>query len=130
MRLSLFTSSRVVILFSSQLNHFAGGHRGEGIPVPIPNTEVKLSIAEGSAGLARARVGRCRLIFIGDIAQLVERLNGIEKVRGSTPLISTIKEREYVMIKLMLMVVALVPGVREFHAAEGVYSLSKPLPCP
>ena len=28
----------------------------------------------------------------GDIAQLVERLNGIEKVRGSTPLISTIKE--------------------------------------
>ena len=28
---------------------------------------------------------------IGDIAQLVERLNGIEKVRGSTPLISTTK---------------------------------------
>ncbi len=26
---------------------------------------------------------------LGDIAQLVERLNGIEKVRGSTPLIST-----------------------------------------
>ena len=31
----------------------------------------------------------CRFVF-GDIAQLVERLNGIEKVRGSTPLISTI----------------------------------------
>ena len=31
-----------------------------------------------------------RLLFWGDIAQLVERLNGIEKVRGSTPLISTI----------------------------------------
>ena len=30
------------------------------------------------------------LQHIGDIAQLVERLNGIEKVRGSTPLISTI----------------------------------------
>ena len=30
-----------------------------------------------------------RFLF-GDIAQLVERLNGIEKVRGSTPLISTI----------------------------------------
>ena len=29
-------------------------------------------------------------LFDGDIAQLVERLNGIEKVRGSTPLISTI----------------------------------------
>ena len=31
-----------------------------------------------------------RLLFFGYIAQLVERLNGIEKVRGSTPLISTI----------------------------------------
>lgn len=33
-----------------------------------------------------------RVFFFGDIAQLVERLNGIEKVRGSTPLISTISE--------------------------------------
>ena len=32
-----------------------------------------------------------RRFLFGDIAQLVERLNGIEKVRGSTPLISTIK---------------------------------------
>jgi hypothetical protein len=31
-----------------------------------------------------------RFLLRGDIAQLVERLNGIEKVRGSTPLISTI----------------------------------------
>ncbi len=31
-----------------------------------------------------------RFLRSGDIAQLVERLNGIEKVRGSTPLISTI----------------------------------------
>ena len=31
-------------------------------------------------------------LLFGDIAQLVERLNGIEKVRGSTPLISTIGE--------------------------------------
>ena len=43
---------------------FAGGHRGVVIPVPIPNTEVKGSIAEGSAGLARARVGRCRLFLL------------------------------------------------------------------
>ena len=42
---------------------FAGGHRGVVTPVPIPNTEVKGSIAEGSAGLARARVGRRRLFF-------------------------------------------------------------------
>ena len=55
---------KVVILFSSQLQRFfAGGHRGVVIPVPIPNTEVKGSIAEGSAGLARARVGRRRLFL-------------------------------------------------------------------
>ena len=29
--------------------------------------------------------------FHGDIAQMVERLNGIQKVRGSIPLISTIR---------------------------------------
>ena len=42
---------------------FAGGHRGVVTPVPIPNTEVKGSFAEGSAGLARARVGRRRLFY-------------------------------------------------------------------
>ncbi len=30
--------------------------------------------------------------LFGGIAQLVERLNGIQKVRGSTPLTSTIKK--------------------------------------
>ena len=53
----------VVLLFSSQLQAFAGDHGGAAIPVPIPNTEVKRSIAEGSAGPARARVGRRRLFF-------------------------------------------------------------------
>ena len=33
----------------------------------------------------------CAFLF-GGIAQLVERLNGIQKVRGSTPLTSTIKK--------------------------------------
>ena len=41
----------------------AGGHGGVAIPVPIPNTEVKGSFAEGSAGPARARVGRRRLFL-------------------------------------------------------------------
>tara|TARA_B000000532_G_scaffold244038_1_gene242098 strand:+ start:1366 stop:1488 length:123 start_codon:yes stop_codon:yes gene_type:complete len=31
-------------------------------------------------------------IYIGDIAQLGERLNGIQEVSGSTPLISTEKK--------------------------------------
>ena len=43
---------------------FAGGHGEAVIPVPIPNTEVKRLIAEGSAGPARARVGRRRLFFL------------------------------------------------------------------
>ena len=51
LQLSLAPSSRL----------FAGGHGEAAIPVPIPNTEVKRLIAEGSAGLARARVGRRRL---------------------------------------------------------------------
>ena len=55
----------VVLLFSLQtLRLYAGGHRGAEIPVPIPNTEVKRPIAEGSAGPARARVGRRRLFFV------------------------------------------------------------------
>jgi hypothetical protein len=33
------------------------------------------------------------IFCFGDIAQLVERLNGIQEVRGSTPLISTKKRR-------------------------------------
>ena len=51
--------------FSLAFQHpaFAGGHRGAEIPVPIPNTEVKGPIAEGSASLGRARVGRRRLFY-------------------------------------------------------------------
>ena len=75
MRLSLFFKTSlqceirfalgyVAILFSfPALRLFAGGHRGVVTPVPIPNTEVKGSFAEGSAGLARARVGRRRLFY-------------------------------------------------------------------
>ena len=74
MRLSLFfqTSLQCEIRFAldmlrfslaSSLRLFAGGHRGVVTPVPIPNTEVKGSFAEGSAGLARARVGRRRLFY-------------------------------------------------------------------
>ena len=33
--------------------------------------------------------GKIHLVFSGDIAQLGERLNGIQEVRGSNPLIST-----------------------------------------
>ena len=34
------------------------------------------------------------VIRLGGVAQLVERLNGIQEVRGSTPLISTTAEKK------------------------------------
>ena len=42
----------------------AGDNRGVDTPVLVPNTEVKDSIAEGSAGLACVRVGRRRPFFL------------------------------------------------------------------
>ena len=56
-----FKHSNIRTLFK---RFFAGGHRGVVTPVPIPNTEVKRSIAEGSVGVAHARVGRCRLFSL------------------------------------------------------------------
>ena len=64
-----FIHLNVAIPFRLQLvpepnNLRAGGHREAVIPVPIPNTEVKGFIAEGSVGPAHARVGRRRPFFI------------------------------------------------------------------
>ena len=57
--------------FSLESNYrlSAGGHREAVIPVPIPNTEVKGLFAEGTAGLARGRVGRRRLFFVFTITR-------------------------------------------------------------
>ena len=44
----------------------------EATPVPIPNTEVKLSSADGSWDLVPVRVGRCQAN--GGLAQLGEHL--------------------------------------------------------
>ncbi len=42
----------------------SGSNSGEDTPVPMPNTVVKLSSADGSWGFALARVGRRQAIFI------------------------------------------------------------------
>ena len=65
-----FSHSNIRTLFKRL---FAGDHRGVVTPVPIPNTEVKGPIAEGSAGLARARVGRRRQFFFQKIARRLRR---------------------------------------------------------
>ena len=45
--------------------HFSGDHGEKVTPVPIPNTAVKGLIGEGTAGVARGRVARCRDLFQG-----------------------------------------------------------------
>ena len=66
---------------ASSLRLFAGGHRGVVTPVPIPNTEVKGSFAEGSAGLARARVGRRRQFFLA--WRVFEGTKGTKETQGT-----------------------------------------------
>ena len=43
-------SGLIATLFASHFYFFPGGYAGEVTPVPIPNTEVKLSRANGTAG--------------------------------------------------------------------------------
>ena len=59
----------------------AGDNRGVDTPVLVPNTEVKDSIAEGSAGLACVRVGRRRpfFYFLRGGAKIGKRGKGIGK---------------------------------------------------
>ena len=40
----------------------SGGYREDVTPVPIPNTEVKSLIGEGTARFAGGRVARCRVL--------------------------------------------------------------------
>ena len=47
-----------------------------------------VSVGKHYVTLTPRECGR-RLFFVGDVAQLGERLNGIQEVRGSIPLIST-----------------------------------------
>ena len=48
-----------------------GGHGGGVTPVSIPNTEVKYTSGEGTAGVARGRVARRQAFFQG------ARMNGM-----------------------------------------------------
>ena len=48
-----------------ELAVFPGGQKGEETPVPIPNTEVKGPVAEGTGRFAPGRVGSRRDFFSG-----------------------------------------------------------------
>ena len=60
----------------------AGDFRGVDTPVLVPNTEVKGSFAEGSAGLARASVGRRRLFSFHRGASVQDALSSIPTYHG------------------------------------------------
>ena len=62
---SLQPETMPLSLFQQQLVRDFSGGRGEVVtPVPIPNTEVKGLIGEGTAGVARGRVARRRNFFL------------------------------------------------------------------
>ena len=44
----------------SNKRYCLGNYRGGGTPVPISNTEVKLSFAYDTAVISRGKVGRCQ----------------------------------------------------------------------
>ena len=52
---------------------FSGENDGEVTPVPIPNTEVKLSSADDSWGLPPVKIGIRQIFIYSSLAQLVER---------------------------------------------------------
>ena len=52
---------------------FSGENDGEVTPVPIPNTEVKLSRADDSWGLPPVKIGIRQIFIYSSLAQLVER---------------------------------------------------------
>ena len=77
----------------------------EDIPVPIPNTEVKLHSAESSWGIAPCEG---RTLPCGGLAQLGERLPYKQRVTGSSPVSSILlsDSAELFNIWLMMAVVA------------------------
>ena len=73
------------------LNH-SGGYSGEATPVPIPNTEVKLSCADNT-WLATARKDRSPPDLYSSLAQSVEHAAVNRSVVGSSPTGGAIKGR-------------------------------------
>ena len=68
----------------------SGNDGREVTPVPIPNTEVKLSSADGSWDLVPVRVGRRQAIYIiAGWSSTVARRAHNPKVAGSNPVPAT-----------------------------------------
>ena len=61
----------VAIYFSrccrNTIQNISGEDVSEDTPVPIPNTEVKLEIAEDSEGMPLVKIGFCQIFFMKKI---------------------------------------------------------------
>ena len=66
-RLSLY-----IFECTKSIQSISGDDYMEEIPVPIPNTEVKLQYADDICGYPAEKIG-CRQFIISPLAQLVER---------------------------------------------------------
>ena len=86
----------------TSVSRIVGDFHGEGPPVPIPNTEVKLTCAENT-WLEAARKNRSSPTFLlclflsslySSIAQSVEHLTVNQGVTGSSPVGGAIKSLE------------------------------------
>ena len=60
------------VLYENTIQNISGEDVSEVTPVPIPNTEVKLEVAEDSKGTPLVKIGVCHTLY-SSLAQLVER---------------------------------------------------------
>ena len=67
----------------------SSGDSGEATPVPMPNTEVKLSSADGSWETCKSRT------LLGDIIKIMDAMSRIETVKVSffCPFLLTTKKQ-------------------------------------
>ena len=76
------------MLWNTQTTNKYGNDRKKDPPVPIPNTDVKLLIAEDSEGFPFVKAGSRRSYILGELAQLGEHLPYKQGVTGSSPVFS------------------------------------------
>ena len=60
-------------MLKNSIQNFSGDNDEEEIPVPMPNTEVKLLSAEDTCGLPYWENRKSPVFYYSSLAQLVER---------------------------------------------------------
>ena len=108
----------------------SGNDGREVTPVPIPNTEVKLSSADGSWDLVPVRVGRCQaILFRSSSAVELSAVN--RSVVGSIPTCGAIGELSELAEGARLEIVYTSQAYQGFEslALRHIQKADKPLIC-